>query len=228
MSFFSMFTEKSIKRPGIEDGRVEDAPSIQLHVKEEVDASETAEKTPARYVPVCEDVTEPFGLNIDGCKHSTEAFTTTLHGANHIFDSIASKSGSVIYSVCADCHSVPDEFIGITRRRNRRIGNCKLDQHNPHHISIMLGSPCAPYFLREDGSIEVNKHSLPSTTGLEEIQPTNAKAFQVQRSRRKEYRRRTGMLGELLLTQTHMRLTDAEQDAVRLALNNGKKRRFEN
>ena len=223
-----MFAEKQIKPVGLEDRAVSKFLPVQLPIGPKEEVIESADETPTRYMPVCETVTEPFGFNIEGCKHSTEAIVITLDGANHVFDSIDSKSGSAIHSVCADCHTRPDEFIGVTKDRPRRFGNYLLDPQNPQHIPFMLGSPCGSYYANEDGSIEVPRGSLPSTIGLKEAQPTNDKTIQVLRSRRKEYRRRTGMLGELLLQQTHMRLTEAEQDAVRLALSNGKRRRLGN
>lgn len=227
MPLFHFLTEKQVRTDSTGDGAVSETPSIQDVIKEEDVAIEAVAEAPTRYVPLSEDLTEPFGESSNDCRHAKEATVTTLDGAKCVFQSITNAYGDSIHAVCADCHLRPERFVGVVKKhRPLQPSTVLMDLLNPSHIAQMLTCPCAPYFKTDEGFVEVPYNGFDSIAGLARGGANNEKSITVQGQRRKKYRRRDGLIGQLLLEQDAVRLTEEEQDSVRRALNLSKRRKF--
>ena len=97
-----------------------------------------------------------------------------------------------------------------------------LDPIDSEHLQTMINSPLVPYF-RSGDKIEVNSSALASTVGLQTTSLSNAHSINILRSKRQPYRRRDGLIGEFLLTDPRINLSQEEMDSVKLALNGKRK-----
>ena len=155
--------------------------------------------------------------NQNSCSHRNKVSVITTEGVKFIFDSITSKSGHTIYSVCSDCHSNPENFIGVPVQNHIRGASVFLDPSKLEHFSMLLGAMGSPFFHAKDGMIEVRGSSFPSTSGLERV-PVKEPTITTRRATRAEYRRRDGIVADLILRQQQFRLKpEEEQQAKEIA-----------